>query len=254
MWPPRAGRRGDQRRCLLGGGRVSTTGSRRPHVRVGKLARALHRRLDRVQERRPDAGALELADRVDRRPARRGDGLAELDRVDVLVAEELRRAEHRLDDELGRHLAREPEQDAGLDHRLGEQREVRGARAGDGGDRVHVRLGDADDPAEVGQALLGEREVLLAGVRAGADARRFPRARSTGRSASRGRPARAAGDARLDPRGRDRGGDREDGLLGREQRPDLAEQRLEVLRLRRRSRRARHRRRPRRSRASASIP
>jgi hypothetical protein len=36
--------------------------------------------------------------------------------VHVLVAQELRRAQHRLDDELGRHLAGEPEQDPGLDH------------------------------------------------------------------------------------------------------------------------------------------
>ena len=37
------------------------------------------------------------------------------------------RAEHRLHDQLGRDLAREAEQNAGLDHRLGEQCEIRGA-------------------------------------------------------------------------------------------------------------------------------
>ena len=62
--------------------------------------RALHRRLDRVQERGADARLLELADRGDRRPARRGHRLAQLDRVHPLVAQQLRRAEHRLHDEL----------------------------------------------------------------------------------------------------------------------------------------------------------
>jgi len=38
-------------------------------------------------------------------------------------------------------------------------------------------------------------------------------------------------EAALDARGRDRGRDREHGLLGEDQRPDLAEQALDVLRL-----------------------
>jgi hypothetical protein len=45
----------------------------------------------------------------------------------LLVAEQDARAEHRLHDKLGRDLAREAEENSGLDHRLGEQREVRGA-------------------------------------------------------------------------------------------------------------------------------
>ena len=74
--------------------------------------RTLHRCLDRVQERGAHACLLELADRANRRAARRGDRLAQLDRMHLLVAQQLRRAEHRLDDELRRDLAREPEQDA----------------------------------------------------------------------------------------------------------------------------------------------
>src|SRR5205814_10561971 len=43
------------------------------------------------------------------------------------------------------------------------------ARSGHGRDGVHVALGDADDVSEMPQHLLGEREVLLVGVSAGAD-------------------------------------------------------------------------------------
>ena len=50
-------------------------------VALRQLLRPLHRGLDRVQERGPHACPLELADRPDRRPARRGDLLAQLDRV-----------------------------------------------------------------------------------------------------------------------------------------------------------------------------
>ena len=42
-----------------------------------------------------------------------------------------------------------PSRMPGLDHRLGEEREVGRARAGDGGDGVHVGLRDADDAAHV---------------------------------------------------------------------------------------------------------
>src|SRR6059036_3407642 len=56
---------------------------------LGQLARAVHRGLDRVQERGTNAGLLQLADGVDRRAARRGDRLPKLDRVHLLVAEQL---------------------------------------------------------------------------------------------------------------------------------------------------------------------
>ena len=103
-------------------------------------------------------------------PPGRGHRLAELDRVHVLVAQELRRAEHRLDDELRRDLAGEAEQNAGLDHRLGEQREVRGARAGDGGDGVHVALGHATTRPRCERHSSASARLLLAGVASRADA------------------------------------------------------------------------------------
>src|SRR5438874_9851788 len=74
-----------------------------------QLLRALHRRLDRVEEGGANACPLELPDRADRRAAGGGDHLAELHRMHLLVAQELRRPEHRLDDELRRDLAAEPE-------------------------------------------------------------------------------------------------------------------------------------------------
>src|SRR6185436_15737037 len=78
----------------------------RLRIATGELARAVHGRLDRVQEGGADAGLLELADRRDRRPARRSDHLAQLDGVHLQVAQLLRRPEHRLHDELRRDLAR----------------------------------------------------------------------------------------------------------------------------------------------------
>ena len=50
----------------------------------------------------------------------------------------------------------------GLDHRLGEQREVRGARARDRRDRVHRVLGHATTRPRCASTLLGQREVLVA--------------------------------------------------------------------------------------------
>src|SRR4051812_29766217 len=102
-----------------------------------KLACPRHRGLNRVQEGGADAGLLELADGGDRRPTRRRDGLAQLDRMYSLVAQLLRRPEHCLDDERRRDLTRETEQDARLDHRFCEEREIRRARARYGGYRIH---------------------------------------------------------------------------------------------------------------------
>ena len=63
-----------------------------------------------------------------------------------------------------------PSRIPGLDHRLGEQREIGRAGAGDRGDGIHRALGHADDRAEVEQRLLRQAKVLFAGVRACADA------------------------------------------------------------------------------------
>src|SRR5579862_4421978 len=90
-------------------------------MRARQLSGARHRRLHGIQKRSADAGLLELADGGDGGAARRGHRLAQLDRVHAEVAQLLRRAEHRLHDERGRDLARDAEQDARLDHRLGEK-------------------------------------------------------------------------------------------------------------------------------------
>ena len=149
----------------------------------------------------------------------------------ALVAQLVRRPEHRLHDELRRYLAREAEQDPGLDHRLGEEREVGGTRAGDGRDGVHQLLGHAHDRAEMGERLLGERHVRVVGMRARAepgDAFVDDRGRVRHRTADR--DAVGARCRSID-HGRDRRGDGEDRLLGRDQVADLAEQRFDVLRL-----------------------
>ena len=129
----------------------------RPHhyscggTRSASSRGALGRGGDRVQERRADAGALELADRPGRRPAGRRHCFPELDRVHLLVPKEPRAAEHRLHDELRRDVAGEAEQQPRLDHRLGEEREVRRAGTGERSDRVHVFLCDAHDGPEMAE-------------------------------------------------------------------------------------------------------
>ena len=62
-------------------------------------------------------------------PPGRRHHLTELDGVLAGVPEHLRRADHRLDDQLGGDVSGQPEQDAGLDHRLGQQEEVGRARS-----------------------------------------------------------------------------------------------------------------------------
>ena len=142
----------------------------------------LRRGVDRVQERRAHARLLEMADRLDRRAAGRRHHLAELHRVLAGVAQHLRRTEHRLDDQLGRDVAREPQQDARLDHRLGEQEEVRGARAAGRRDRVEVHLLEPQHLARRTRAAPRRRPGASCGrVRAGADRPTSPRPPSPGR-------------------------------------------------------------------------
>ena len=81
-----------------------------------------------------------------------------------LVTQKERAAEHRLHDEPRRHVATEAKQQAGLDHRLGEERKVRRARPRQRRDRVHVVLRDTDDRAEVVERLGREVEIDVAGV------------------------------------------------------------------------------------------
>ena len=90
--------------------------------------------------------------------------------------------------------------------------------------------GDLDDAADVTQHLVGHREVVVACVRACAEPGDALVDRR-GRVRHRAQDGHAVGEVPLDLRGRDRGRDREHGLLRREQPADLAEQHVEVLRL-----------------------
>ena len=112
-------------------------------------------------------------------------------------------------------LAGQSEQDPGLDHRLRQQREVRRARAGDRGDRVHVPLGHAHDAADVERARPRRARDARRRHARRRRARRRPRAPSRACSASPGAPARRARPARSIADGRDGGGDREHGLVRR---------------------------------------
>ena len=80
------------------------------------------------------------------------------------------------------------------------------------------------------QRLLGERELRVTGLRPGTDAR-HALVHGRGRVRHRTHNGHAVGDALLDVLRPDRGGDRQHGLVGREQRADLGEQRVDVLRL-----------------------
>ena len=73
--------------------------------------------------------------------------------------------------------------------------------------------------------------MVVAGVRTRRRARRSPRGRSTGVFGIARTTGTPSGSLSLDARGRYRGRDGEDGLLGEDERPDLAEQPLDVLRL-----------------------
>ena len=80
------------------------------------------------------------------------------------------------------------------------------------------------------EQFLRDREVLLARVRACADpGHAFVDGR--GRVRHRAHDGDTVGDPLLDMRGRDRGGDGNDGLLRREARADLREEAVDVLRL-----------------------
>src|SRR3954454_9891127 len=115
MWPPARAAAAIRSAAVCGTCSLQTMSM---FLAIRQFACPGHRRLNRVQERGADAGLLELADRRDRRAAGRRHRLAQLDRMHALVAQLLRGAEHRLDDELRRDLAREPEQQPGLDHGL----------------------------------------------------------------------------------------------------------------------------------------
>ena len=112
---------------------------------------------------------FELAHRRRRRTARRRDALAQHGRVLAGLAQHLRRADHRLGDQLGGRRARQPEVHAGLDHRLDDKEQVRRPRARDRRDGVLLLLGHPDDPAGRAQQVLGLDQVRLVAVGAAGD-------------------------------------------------------------------------------------
>ncbi len=123
---------------------------------------------------------------------------------------------------------REAEQEAGLDHRLGQEGKVGGTRARDRGHGVHQLLGYPDDRAEMRERLLGERDVCIVGMRSCAEAgdslvddRWRVRHRTDDWHARR--------EVTLDRGGRNCCRHRQDRLVDRDQVTDLAEQGLDVL-------------------------
>jgi hypothetical protein len=72
---------------------------------------------------------LQLADRADRRTRGRGDGLPQRDRCSPESRSIVAATDRGLHDQLGGDRARQAEQDAGVDHRLDQEEEVRRAAA-----------------------------------------------------------------------------------------------------------------------------
>ena len=103
-----------------------------------------------------------------------------------------------------------------------------GPEPGYGSDRVHVPLGQADDCAEMGEALFCQREVLVAGVRPRTDPG-DPLVDGGRRVGHCPDDRNAVRELRLDGGGGNGCRDGEHGLFRRQCRPDLGQQRLDVL-------------------------
>ena len=148
----------------------------------------------------------------------------------LLVAKELRRAQHRLDDEIGGDLPRQSQQYPRFDHRLGEECEVSGTGSRYRGYGVEIALLHLHDAADVAQHVARMLQMGVVGVLA----RRDP-----GHPLMHDRRSvRHGSDHRhglvqlvLDRGRRDGSHDRQDRLL----RPDVCrdgrEERIDVLRL-----------------------
>ena len=146
------------------------------------------------------------------------------------VAEHLRRAQHGLHDEVGGHVPGESEQDAAVDHGLGQEGEVGRARTGGSGHGVLMDLGQPKDPSHVPEELLGHGQVLVLRVSAGADHRHglVHHHRDVGHHPDHGDALAQPG---LDERGADPRGERDHQVVGVYGRAELLEQRFHVLRL-----------------------
>ena len=139
------------------------------------------------------------------------DLLAQHRRVLAGLLEHRRGPEEGLDDELGGRGPGQPEDDAGLDHRLDDVEDVRRPAAGDRGDRVLVLLRRAGRPCRTTQQRLGLEEVLLGAVPSRRDRRHalVDEGRRVGHDPDHRRPL---GQARLEELGRDAGRERDDRL------------------------------------------
>ena len=110
--------------CTRGSRRSSTHHSGAPSSRE-----RCGRRAHRVEDRGAQARRLELAQPGRGRAAGRRDRGAQRLRAVAALGEQRGRAEQRLHHELLRHVAGEPDEHAGFDHRLGDEEHVRRARS-----------------------------------------------------------------------------------------------------------------------------
>ena len=79
-----------------------------------------------------------------------------------VVAQHGGRTDRGLHDQLGRQRPGQPQQDAGVDHRLDQEEEVGRARSGQRGDGVQLRLGHPHDLADARHQRLGQGQVRSA--------------------------------------------------------------------------------------------
>ena len=127
--------------------------------------------------------------------------------VVVAVGEQRRRAEQGLAHQLLAGVARQADEHAGLDHRLGDEEHVGRARAREPGDRVELRFGHADHDPDRAEDALADLEVERGGVRPAAMAAApWPTSAPVlGIARTTGRPGAAASSAaRVTPAAIDR--------------------------------------------------
>jgi hypothetical protein len=121
--------------------------------------------LDRIEERGADARDLDSI-AADRGTAGRRSTISRSSTVHLEVAT-CCAVRGRLDDELRRDSGRGRAGPASI---IASARSAKyAARSRDGGDRIHQLLGYGNDRAEMGERLLGERDVRIVGVRARAE-------------------------------------------------------------------------------------
>ena len=135
----------------------------------GQLAAAVPGRLHRAEERRAHLVVLQLPYGRRGGATRGGDPLAQHRRVLAGLPEHLGRAEHGLHHQLGGDVPGQPEVDAGLDHRLDDEEQVRRTGAGDRRHRILVALRHRHHPAGRGEDLGDPVQVVLVACVPGGD-------------------------------------------------------------------------------------